>query len=390
MFPDIAYLDWISGRPEEATYDLGSSDLRRTVPESNDVVPPRLADLPKPPTDTSIEQIVADAYDVGTENVLVTAGATHANFLALAAGLDGDESDTETRADGDDDEERDPRVLVEKPGYEPLVATPEGLGATVDRFRRPVEDDYELDPGRIEGAVTDDTRCIVVTNRHNPSGNRTDRETIAAASRIAAENDVTLLVDEVYGPFCEEGGEREAGGASGASNANGASVFDGPTGAGLSNTVVTNSLTKFLGFGGVRVGWLVADSEFISRARSVMHHVPAISAPSLALARRALANESELAEESRARIAANRELLTEFVAERDDLSGTIPTGCTYGFFAHESATGDEVSQAAWEEDVLVVPGRFFDDSDRFRLSLGLDTETVSESLSVFGSVLDTL
>lgn len=373
MFPDIDYLDWITGRPDAATHDLGSSDLRRADPEPDGVIPPELVGLPSPPEDLDLETIVADAYGVGTENVLVTAGATHANFVAMAAALD-DGNGTDAN-DADDGEARPPRVLVEKPGYEPLAATPKGLGATVDRFRRPVEDEYELDPRRIEGAMSDRTRCVVVTNRHNPSGNRADRETLAEASRVVAENDATLLVDEVYAPFCADGD---------------ASVFGGPTAAALPNTVITNSMTKFLGFGPVRVGWLVADADFVSRARSVLFHVPAISAPGTALTRRALYNEAGLAEGSRDRIEANRELLAAFVDGRDDISGSVSSGCTYGFFRHESADGDEISRAAWEEGILVVPGRFFDDGDSFRLSLGLATESVREGLAAFDTVLDSI
>jgi hypothetical protein len=40
-------------------------------------------------------------------------------------------------------------VLVEKPGYQPLTATPASLGANVDRFLRPADDDYRLLPERI-------------------------------------------------------------------------------------------------------------------------------------------------------------------------------------------------------------------------------------------------
>ncbi|WP_266076903.1 pyridoxal phosphate-dependent aminotransferase [Haladaptatus caseinilyticus] len=372
MFPDIEYLDWLSDRPETTVHDLGSSDLRRTMPKPDGVVPPELADLPAPPEDLDLETIIAEEYDVETENVLVTAGATHANFIAVAATINGVAGGTKT---DDENDENEPRVLVEKPGYEPLVQTPKGLGAVVDRFRRPAENDYALDPDRIESATTDDTECIVITNRHNPSGSRATRNTIADASRVAADHDAHLLVDEVYAPFCDS---------------NEPSVFGGPTAVDLPNTIITNSLTKFHGFGSVRVGWLVADAEFVSRAKSVMYHVPAISGPAMALARRALYNDDHLAKQSRERIIENRELLAEFVSGRDDLTGTASPGCTYGFFQHESADGNEVSEAAWEEGVLVVPGRFFDDRSRFRLSLGLDSETVREGLDVFGSVLDEL
>jgi aspartate/methionine/tyrosine aminotransferase len=367
VFPDIEYLDWIAGRPEDATHDLGASDLRRELPDG-DLVPPALDGIESPEAD--LETQLADVYGVGTENVLVTAGATHANFLAVAAALARDE-------DGDDGAEPDrsnQRVLVEKPGYEPLVATPRGLGATVDRFLRPAEDDFALDADRVAAAVSDATSCITVTNRHNPSGRREGRETLATASRVAADAEATLLVDEVYAPF---GTARVDG------------PFGGPTAAALPNTVVTNSLTKFFGFGPLRVGWLVADAAFVERARSVAFHLPAVASPSVALARRALADADELGASSRDRIAANRDLLTSFVAEHD-LTGTVPPGSTYGFFAHESADGDAVTEAAWEQGVLVVPGRFFDDADRFRLSLGHDPASVREALAALDGVLDDL
>ncbi|WP_446685155.1 hypothetical protein [Haladaptatus pallidirubidus] len=128
MFPDIEYLDWISGRPDSAKYDLGSSDLRRPFPDPDGVVPPDLADLPAPPENVELENIIAEGYEVESENVLVTAGATHANFLAVAAALnDAGEELNSVETDTDDSAgQQNPRVLVEKPGYEPLVATPRG------------------------------------------------------------------------------------------------------------------------------------------------------------------------------------------------------------------------------------------------------------------------
>lgn len=351
MFPDIAYLDWISGRPEAAEFDLGSSDLRRAPPEAGEIVPPSLESMSDPGPDWTVEALLADEYDVALENVLVTAGATHANFLTFAAALGEAEESTDAE---DEDEEANARVLVEKPGYEPLRETPRGLGATLDRFRRPEEADYQLEPSRVAGALVEDTACVVVTNRHNPSGRKVDRATLAAVAEEAADEDARLLVDEVYAPFSAD----EAAGALG-----------GPTAAGLPDTVVTNSLTKFLGYGDVRLGWLIADEAFVDRARKVAHHVPAVAEPSRRLARRVLAGAPDLASESRERLRTNRDLLASFVAERDDLSGFVPRACTYAFLEHETADGDFVTQAAWERGVLVVPGRFFDDPGRFRLSV---------------------
>jgi aspartate/methionine/tyrosine aminotransferase len=386
VFADIAYLDWIFGRPEQAEFDIGSSDLRRAPAEPDSVVPPALADTPTP--EATVEELLAEAYGVEPRNVLVTAGATHANFVAAGAALARAEDRRDDEADDDGangiggdgigtDDESVPRnrVLVEKPGYEPLLATPAGLGATVDRFRRPAEAGYALDPDRVAGALVEDTVLVTVSNRHNPSGHRVGRDDLAAVARIAEEGDSTVLVDEVYAPFVAE---PEDG------------PFGGPSAAGLPNAVVTNSLTKFFGFGDLSLGWLVADAEFVARARSMRHHVPAVSEPSRRLARRALADADRLAADSRERLRANHEALAEFVAAREDLAGTVEPGCPYAFLRHESADGDEVTRAAWDEGVLVVPGRFFDDSAGFRLGACRPPEEVRAGLDRLGNVLDSL
>ena len=385
MFPDIAYLDWITGRPERAEFDLGSSDLRREPPEEGAVVPPELASIADPGSDWTVEALLADAYDVALENVLVTAGATHANFLAVAAALG--EASERVEVETADDEAGNPRVLVEKPGYEPLRATPLGLGGTLDRFRRPEEDGYPLEPSRVSGALVEDTACVVVTNRHNPSGRGVGRQTLAEVAEEVSAGDARLLVDEVYAPFSDGAADDVTDGAADDVTND---AFGGPTAAGLPNTVVTNSVTKFFGFGDVRLGWLIADEAFVERARKIARHLSVVAEPSRRLARRTLSGASDLASESRERLRTNRELLASFVAERDDLSGFVSPDCPYAFLEHETADGTLVSETAWERGVLVVPGGFFDDETRFRLSVCGDPAEMRAGLDRLAEALDAL
>lgn len=359
MFEPMPYLEWIHGRPTEATYDLGSSDLRTYRPGS-EVVPEPLAGLEQPEDPPELAASIAAEYGVDESQVVVAAGATHANFLAVATAL--------AMVDRD-------KVVVEKPGYGPLVHTPAGLGGDVQRFLRPEEDAYELDTDRITGVVTDSTALVTVTNRHNPSGRLTDRDELAAIATAAEEAGSRLLVDEVYGPYVEDGWE---------------GAFDGVTAAGLQDVVITSSLTKFHGLGGLQIGWLIAPESFAERARTVRSHVPAVAAPSRALAQRFFAHEEELVAASREHLRRNHALLSSFVAERDDLSGRIPDGCTFGFVRHERADGSELADAAWDAGILVVPGRFFDMPGGIRLSAGRDTDEVREGLEAFGELLDGL
>lgn len=182
-----------------------------------------------------------------------------------------------------------------------------------------------------------------------------------------------LLVDEVYAPMVAEPGD---------------GPFGGVTAAGLERTVVTGSLTKFHGLGGLRIGWLVADAEFVATAREVAYHFGALAAPSTALAERALAHRESIERQSRELLRTNHAQLSSFVDGRDDVVGEVPPDSTYAFLGHEEADGDEVVAAANDRDLVVVPGRFFDDDDRFRVSLGRDPDHVSAALSVLGEVLD--
>lgn len=358
MFEPMPYLEWIHGRPAAAAFDLGSSDLRTHEPD-NSVVPARLAGLSDPQDPSTLEQSLAEEYGVSESEVLVTAGATHANFLAASTAL--------SLADGNE-------IVVEDPGYDPLVHTPRGVGGRVRRFERPSQSGYPLLPGQISAAITAQTALVTVTNRHNPTGRLTSRAELRSVAELIADADSYLLVDEVYGPYTSQPETETA--------------FGGVTAAGLPNTVATGSFTKFHGLGGLQIGWLIAPESFVERAETVRSHVPAVAAPSRALARRFFAHRDELVTDSRAHLQRNHELLASFVDERPDLHGTIASGCTYGLVEHERVDGNELSEAAWDAGVLVVPGRFFDVPAGIRLSAGRSTEEIAAGLEAFGEVLD--
>src|SRR4029079_13165758 len=96
---------------------------------------------------------IASHYGVGTDHVTTAQGASGANFLAFAALLElGDE------------------VLVETPGYDPLLGAPRFIVARVNRFEREFARGYALEPERIRRAITPRTRLIIITTPHNPSG----------------------------------------------------------------------------------------------------------------------------------------------------------------------------------------------------------------------------
>ncbi|MEZ3114894.1 pyridoxal phosphate-dependent aminotransferase [Halobaculum sp. MBLA0147] len=409
MFPTLDYLTWIRGRPAAATHDLGSSDLDPTEPSATpDPVPERLRGLADPDHDRPLAAQIAAEYGVDPTQVLPTAGATHANFLVAAAALSARGADASTAAHDTTGPPREttepahdtataavPRVLVESPGYEPLVATPDTLGGRVERFER---SDGRLDADRlaaaVEGGVTAGTAdpstsplaLVTVSNRHNPTGRLASRSELADVAAVTAASDGLCHVDEVYAPY----GAAATGDSDETARDDDRTAFGGPTAAGLPNTVVTGSLTKFHGFGGVRLGWVVGPDRWIERVERVRHYVPGVAEPSVALARRFFAHRDELVAAGRDHCRRNAALLADFVADRSDVTTTAPPGCPFGLLTHDRADGDTVAEAAWDAGILVVPGRFFGCPESVRVSLGRAPEHCEPALAALGDVLDDL
>lgn len=366
MFPRIGYLEWVFEHHGTVEWTLGDSNLavgefvtgRTEGP--NDVVPPLLADVAPTTDETTLEALVADEYGVPADHVLLTAGATHANFLAIAGLLE--------------DAPEGP-IAVERPGYEPLHRTARALGADLARLDRepsaPIE--HDIEPADVPAGGS-----LVITNRHNPTGHRRSRGDLARVAEVVHDGGGRLLVDEVYAPF-----EAEPTPGTG-------TAFGGPTAAGLPGVVVTGSLTKFFGLGGLRIGWIVADPAFLECCLPAFAHTPVVSHPSRALGRRALANADDIANRARDLAGANHERLASFVAERGDLSGTVAAGSPVAFLYHETADGDRVVETAMDHGVLVTPGRFFGEPGSVRVALGRPPAHVETALERFGEALDSL
>lgn len=372
MFPPITFRQWHEQRADNGEYDLLSTSLNRPGARSGGIVPAPLRDLSSPEDGASVKELVAREYDVSPRNVAVTGRCQHANFLVLAAVRDLAEG-----VAGPPSRDSN-RVLVETPTYEPLGETPKGFDLRVDRFERRPEDGYTIDPTRVKQATTDETALVIVTNRHNPSGRLIPPETLRDLADLAADHDALLQVDEVFSPFVRRTPDAPR------------TAFGGPTVAGIPNVVVTSSLTKFHGLYDVNVGWVVAEDPVAERVRTIEDHTNVTARPNRQLAARALANSERFRRESREMLRQKNDLLTSFVAHREDLSGDVATDHMFAFLEHEDADGDGVADAAIDEGVLVYPGRFFGDADRFRVSLGYDLAQCRDGLAALGDALDNL
>lgn len=344
------YMHWAKNRPA-VTYNLASSEvphfrLDRLPIDTADLELDGASHYRYPP----LRQAIADKEGVDPACVVMANGTSMANFLALAALV----------APGDE-------VLVEEPTYEPMLAAIRFLGARVIRFERRAEDGFALDPEAVARALTPATRLILLANLHNPSGAFADEATLRPIGELGR----LVLVDEVY---------RDAAAGSRSCVHLGGSF------------VATNSLTKVYGLSGLRCGWILAEPGLAERMWR-LNELMGVSQPHAdeRLGCIALANLGTIAEGLADQLARNRALANAFLAARPQIaSAPMEHGITAFPRLLRGDVDSLYARLMDQYDTSIVPGRWFERPDHFRIGVGGPTGLVAAGLERLGAALDDL
>jgi len=263
-------------------------------------------------------------------------------------------------------------VLVERPTYEPLLGAASFLGATIARFDRLPGEGFRLDPAAVQRAMTPNTRLIVITNLHNPSSSLAEEDDLRAIGRLASLAGARVLVDEVY--------------LDAAVPPRRSSVHLGP------EFVATNSLTKVYGLSGLRCGWILAEPDLAERMWRLndlfgvnqAHQAERLACIALEQLEAVIGNTPEMLD-------SNRRLFNEFAAARTDIE-CPPAG--HGIIAFPRLSGAHTQRLddhlRERYDTAIVPGRWFEMPDHFRIGFGLQGADFAEGLNRLGRALDDL
>ncbi len=349
-----AYMEWAKTR-SQARFNLATSG----------VVNYPLAELPLRIEDLELtgqsfygyeplQQALAAKCAAPVDCIVATTGTSMANHLAMAVTLEpGDE------------------VLIEHPAYELLVSTARYLGAEVKRFKRSFTEGFRIDLSEIECAVTARTRLIIITNLHNPSSTLADQETLKQVGEIARSCGARILVDEVYLDAAFERAPQSA-------------FHIGEA------FIATNSLTKVYGLSGLRCGWALAEPELARRMwrlNDLFGVIPAHAAERLSCL--ALANLEMIGERARQLLETNRRVLNGFLASRADLSAPELEFGTVTFPQLKRGSVDALHTLLREKyETSIVPGRFFEMPQHFRIGIGCETPMLIAGLERLSAALD--
>jgi aspartate/methionine/tyrosine aminotransferase len=357
MHTQSAYMQWAKLRPI-VRYDLALSGI---------------LNLPFPELDAQIEDIdlngdnsygyrplieaLAAHCQVEPASVVpISGGTSMANHLAMAAAIEhGDE------------------VLIEQPTYEPLLALAQYFGAVIKSFSRSFENDFRIDLNDLKGKVTARTKLIVLTNLHNPSSAIIDEPTLRQIGEIAESIGARVLVDEVYLETMFETAPQSC-------------VHLGR------QFISASSLTKGYGLSGLRCGWILAEPDLAQRMR-LLHDIFGSLAPHPAerLSVIALQKLPKFIDRARRILETNRAVLNDFLDTREDLRAVRNNHGTTCFPLLLKGRVDSLSNLLHNQyDTAVVPGRFFESPQHFRIGMCAEPELFKTGIERLGRAVDEL
>lgn len=277
----------------------------------------------------NLERLYGIRYDP-VEEMLISVGGSEALYLAATALLDpGDE------------------VIIPTPcfvSYQAEVFMAGGVPVEVPCY---MEDNFNIDPVRIEAAVTPRTKAILLGFPNNPTGAVATRERLLEIARIAEKYDLIIMSDEIYDRLVYAGHQHVC--------------F--PTLPGMRNrTVLLGGFSKDYAMTGWRIGFACAPAHLLKGMLRI-HQYTVMSAPTVAQEAGIVALEDRdesvmmMVEEYDRR---RKLIVPEF--NRIGLPTFEPKGAFYAF-PKVSVTGldDETfaNRLLQEEHVAMVPGNSF-------------------------------
>lgn len=277
----------------------------------------------------NIERLYGVAYDPEDE-ALITVGGSEALYLSATAVLDpGDE------------------VIIPTPCFVSYQAEVFLAGGVPVEIPCTMEDNFNVDPARIEAAVTPRTKAILLGFPNNPTGAVATRERLVEIARIAEKYDLIVISDEIYDRLVYAGHQHVC--------------FPALSGM-RERTILLGGFSKDYAMTGWRIGYALAPAHIL-RGMLRIHQYTVMSAPTIAQEAGIVALEDRdesvmmMVEEYDRR---RRLIVPEL--NRIGLPTFEPKGAFYAF-PKVSVTGldDETfaTRLLQEEHVAIVPGNSF-------------------------------
>jgi aspartate/methionine/tyrosine aminotransferase len=298
---------------------------------------------------------------VSSSEILITNGAMNALFIAFGVLLKpGDE------------------VIVPVPSFffQPQIEFFHGVFRNVECFE---EAEFHPNLEGIQKAITPRTKAIIICTPSNPTGIVYTNKELNEITRIAAENNLTIISDESYEKMVYDGRRHVSI----------ASIPDAKE-----RTVTIHSFTKSYAMPGWRIGFIAANERFIEHSKRLLQWSTiccSYVAQRAALA--ALTGPQDWVKSVVPRYQHCRDLYLQGLAKIHGVSVHTPEGGPFTF-PNTSKTGVEAERISQnlltDYGVISVPGSSFFSKNHLRLPFGGEDEQIVEATTRIQAFFESL
>ena len=355
--------EWFDTFQYRVEYDVGESAVKFLTFEELGINPEKIElryghHRGRP----DLRETIAGQYTgLAAENIIVTNGASEANFDIVSAVL----------CPGD-------HVIVEHPNYPSLYEVPRSLRCEVTLFSLTFENRFRPDLDALKKLVRPDTKLITLTHPNNPTGSMISPDFLESVVAFAESRNILLLFDETYRML----------------------AFEDPLpgAASLSPQVVSiSSMSKCYSLPGIRIGWLATRNEkLLEQVLAVREQVSiANNALGEEIAFNVLKKKEAYLKRAQDHVRKNVYRIREWMADQKNLEWIEPEAGVVCFpRIRDGLTEDPeilYRTLAEEHRTFVVPGRCFEMDNRFfRLGYGGTSEDIEGGLKKIQTVLNAL
>jgi aspartate aminotransferase len=244
---------------------------------------------------------------------------------------------------------------------------------------------FRLAPDELEAKLSPRTRGLILNSPGNPTGAVYPADELEAILRWAAERDLWVISDEIYGRICFT-----------AHRAPGVLDFDTAL---LDRVVMVDGLSKAFAMTGWRLGYSWSRVDLAARMTALQSHISSnVSTPTQFAAIAAFRPEPRVEHAVRAMVGVFRHrrerIMALFRQHLPDAQFVPPDGAFYLFFRvdayYRDGFADSISFCKWlleTTGVALVPGRAFGDDRFVRLSFAAPEDELAEGIRRMGEAL---
>ena len=321
-----------------------------------------------------LREVVAETFTTEksvaatADEVIISPGAKYALFLALQAIVNAEEE-----------------VILPAPYW---VTYPEQVkfsGGKIKAVETREADGFKLTGDKLEAAVTDQTRAVILNTPCNPTGAVYTQEELAELAAVAVANDIYVVADEIYNKICYDEPVTSIASL-------GAEIKE--------RTITIDGVSKSYAMTGWRIGFAVGPEKVINAMNCLQSHSTS-NANSIAqqASIAALSGPQEPVAEMRVAFKERRDIMIERINQMPGFSVHQPQGAFYLFVNVKDLLGTEINgqQIATDKEladlflqqagVATIPGSFFGRSGYLRLSYAAAREKLTEAVNRIENIL---